>query len=52
MSQPQDIDPSIMDQIIRSVKEIKYGSVEIVIHDGKVVQVQKLEKFRFDLKKP
>ena len=29
-------------------KDIRYGSVEIVIHDSKVVQIERKEKIRID----
>ncbi len=35
-------------QIIDAIKSIKYGSVEIIVHDGKVVQIERKEKIRFD----
>jgi hypothetical protein len=35
-------------QILRAVKDITYGSVEIVIHDGRVVQIEKREKVRLE----
>ena len=28
-------------QILRALQEIRYGSVEIVIHDSKVVQIER-----------
>jgi hypothetical protein len=34
-------------EIIRSVRELKYGSVEVTIHDQFVVEVSKREKIRF-----
>lgn len=34
-------------EILRAVREVKYGSVEIVIHDSRVVQVERREKIRF-----
>lgn len=34
-------------EILRAVHEVKYGSVEIVIHDARVVQVERREKVRF-----
>lgn len=37
----------ILRQIERAISEIKYGSVEIVIHDSHVVQIEKKEKLRF-----
>jgi hypothetical protein len=38
-------------QILHSVQDIKYGSVEILIHDSRIVQIEKSEKFRFDARK-
>jgi hypothetical protein len=34
--------------ILESLKGIDYGSVEITIHDSRVVQVEKSVKRRFD----
>ncbi|MFO7580613.1 YezD family protein [Nitrosomonas halophila] len=36
----------IEQQIFRAIQQIKYGSVEIVIHEGKVVQIECREKIR------
>jgi hypothetical protein len=38
----------IEQQILRAVKSIRYGSVEIIIHDSKVVQIDRKEKIRLD----
>ncbi|ESS68703.1 hypothetical protein MGMO_144c00140 [Methyloglobulus morosus KoM1] len=35
-------------QILQAVKGIRFGSVEIIIHDGKVVQIERKEKLRFE----
>jgi hypothetical protein len=35
---------SIMD----AIHQIRYGSVEIVIHDGRIVAIEKREKVRLD----
>ena len=37
---------TIAQEILRSVARIEYGSVEVVIHDGKVVQIECKEKIR------
>ncbi len=34
--------------ILKAIKSLQYGSVEITIHDSKVVQIDKTEKVRFD----
>ena len=35
-------------QILDAVRGIRYGSVEVVIHDSRVVQVVRTEKVRFE----
>ncbi|MDR1303670.1 MAG: YezD family protein [Verrucomicrobiales bacterium] len=34
-------------EILRSVRELKYGTVEVTVHDQFVVEVSKREKIRF-----
>ncbi|MGZ5006935.1 MAG: YezD family protein [Methylobacter sp.] len=41
----------IANQIAGILQEIKFGSVEITIHENKVVQIERKEKLRFDSKK-
>lgn len=36
----------ITDQILQYIQQVQYGSVTIVIQDGKVVQIEKNEKMR------
>ena len=35
--------------IIEAVQSIRYGAVEIVIHDGHVVQIERREKLRVEI---
>lgn len=45
----QDLQPEeaqVMRLILRAIREIRYGSVQIVIQDSKVVQIDKVEKLR------
>lgn len=43
----------VMDFISTKLREIRYGSVEVVVHDGRIVQIDKRERFRFsEDKKP
>jgi hypothetical protein len=37
----------LQEEILRAVKDVRYGSVEITIHDSEVVQVERREKIRF-----
>ena len=41
----------IATQIADILQEIRFGSIEITIHEGKVVQIERKEKLRFDSKK-
>ncbi|MEK7771688.1 MAG: YezD family protein [Pseudomonadota bacterium] len=36
----------IAQEILRAVASIEYGSIEVVIHEGKVVQIECREKIR------
>ncbi len=35
-------------QVIDALRAIRYGSVEMVVHDGRVVQIESRVKVRFD----
>jgi len=39
---------NIIRELLEAVKRIKYGSINIKVHDAKVVQVEVTEKSRFD----
>jgi hypothetical protein len=39
-------------RILRAVRSLAYGSVEIVVHDSRVVQIERREKLRFDKPAP
>ena len=36
------------DALIQAVRGVRYGSVEVRIHDGRVVQIERREKVRLD----
>ena len=36
------------EEILRAIRSIRYGSVEVIVHDGRVVGVERREKIRFD----
>ncbi|WP_173220429.1 YezD family protein [Kroppenstedtia pulmonis] len=46
----QRVPASILDQITSALKEIEYGTVQITLHQGKVVQIDRTEKVRFSSK--
>ena len=47
---PTPLKADIVEQIALVLQGIRFGSVEIVIHEGKIVQIERKEKLRFDTK--
>jgi hypothetical protein len=45
-------DHDITATLIEAIGSIRYGSVEIVIHDRKIVQIERKEKVRLDVPLP
>jgi len=37
-----------LDVVNNQVNHLRFGIVQIVVHDGRVVQIEKTEKIRFD----
>lgn len=50
MKQNRNTDNKILDEILTSIQKINYGEVVITIHNSKIVQIERREKKRFDLK--
>ena len=42
------VDRDVLAQISKAIQAIQFGSVEIIIQDGKVVQIERKEKIRFN----
>lgn len=40
----------VLTHVAKLLQEIRFGSVELIIHEGRVVQVEHKEKLRFDSK--
>jgi len=38
----------IKGELVRALGEIRYGSIEIVIHDAQVIQIERRERVRFE----
>jgi len=41
-------EPSWFDLLKQQVGSVRYGIIQIVVHDGRVVQIERTEKIRFD----
>jgi hypothetical protein len=46
---PPKISAEVQREILHAVAEIQYGSVEVVIQDGRVVQIESREKRRIQM---
>lgn len=45
-------DPSdAKEAVAAALRGLRYGTIEVVVHDGRVVQVSRTEKFRVDARK-
>ena len=41
----------LLQEILRALRAIRYGSVVLTVHDGKIVEVQKTERIRTSAEK-
>ena len=39
--------PALVRELASALRSIRYGTIELVIHDGRVVQLERREKVRF-----
>ncbi|MGE0384057.1 MAG: YezD family protein [Gammaproteobacteria bacterium] len=39
---------ALVRRVLEAIEGMRYGSVEIVVHDARVVQLERRERFRFD----
>ncbi len=42
------LDPSLLRELAAALRDLRYGTVEIVVHDARVVQLERRERVRFD----
>jgi hypothetical protein len=44
---PPAIPAEVLDALTRLVRELRFGSIEIVVHEGRITQIERREKLRF-----
>ena len=44
---PYTLSKALLAEIVEAIRAIRFGSVQITIHDSRVVQIEKAEKIRF-----
>lgn len=47
MNNTDNIGPDILDEITKSLQQMKYGELIITLYDSNVVQIERREKKRF-----
>jgi hypothetical protein len=45
--QPSSIPAALLSELGEALRSIRFGAIELVIHDGRVVHLEKREKVRF-----
>jgi hypothetical protein len=48
LDNPIPLPPALLRELLEALRSIRYGTVELVIHDGRVVQLERREKVRFE----
>ncbi|CAH1196379.1 hypothetical protein PAECIP111891_00855 [Paenibacillus allorhizoplanae] len=48
MAKPLELDEIWVERIKQILDGLEYGSVQIVVHDGKITQIDKTERKRFE----
>jgi hypothetical protein len=48
MAKPLEVDEIWNKRILNSVNGLEYGTVQIVVHDGRIVQIERTERKRFE----
>lgn len=47
-SQKNLVNDAIVKDIIETINNLKYGQIQITVHNSRIVQIEKTEKTRFD----
>jgi len=45
---PVPLPPALLRELEQALRSIRYGTIELVIHEGRVVQLERREKVRFE----
>jgi hypothetical protein len=47
--QPNRISDEVIHEVLQAIEQLRFGSVEITVHDNRVTQIERREKVRFGL---
>ena len=43
----QVLPEELVGTLVRLIREVRFGSIEIVVHEGRITQIERREKVRF-----
>ncbi|MDQ6419894.1 YezD family protein [Paenibacillus sp. LHD-117] len=52
MAKPLEVDEVWQERILEQVSGLQYGQVVITVHDGRIVQIDRTERKRYDAPAP
>ncbi len=44
----QVLPEELVGTLMRLIREVRFGSIEIVVHEGRITQIERREKLRFN----
>jgi len=47
-NQKNIVNDAIIKEVVEALNNLKYGHIQITVHNSKIVQIEKTEKTRFD----
>lgn len=42
------LDPQLVRELVAALRGLRFGSIELIVHDGRIVQLERHEKVRFN----
>lgn len=48
MAKPVEVDDRWLGRIAEQINGLEYGEVSIIVHDGRIVQIERKERKRYD----
>ncbi|GAX88732.1 YezD family protein [Effusibacillus lacus] len=49
--EPQRPEDLWIDRILNALQDLEFGSVQIIVHDSKIMQIERTEKLRYPLER-
>jgi hypothetical protein len=47
-SKSHDLTPEVIEEILKAIRDLKFGVVEVVVHDSRVTEIRQTRRQRFE----